>query len=133
MLLISCKNIFSSSNSSSRKYNDSDLGARFNIDINCILLAPSGVGKTWILTALGASAVRQGLSVVHYSMELSEHYVGARYDTVFSHIPSADIKEKRDIVEEKIRGLKGNLMIKYFPPKGVSSKKVAQHIDKIDK
>lgn len=96
-----------------------------------VVVAPSGVGKTWILTALGASAVRQGLSVVHYSMELSEHYVGARYDTVFSHIPSADIKEKRDIVEEKIRGLKGKLMIKYFPPKGVSSKKIAQHIDKM--
>ena len=96
-----------------------------------VVVAPSGVGKTWILTALGASAVRQGLSVVHYSMELSEHYVGARYDTVFSHIPSSDIKEKRDIVEEKIRGLKGRLMIKYFPPKGVSSKKIAQHIDKM--
>tara|TARA_R110001592_G_scaffold15722_2_gene68063 strand:+ start:7428 stop:8825 length:1398 start_codon:yes stop_codon:yes gene_type:complete len=96
-----------------------------------VVVAPSGVGKTWILTALGASAVRQGLSVVHYSMELSEHYVGARYDTVFSHIPSSDIKEKRDIVEEKIRGLKGRLMIKYFPPKGVSSKKIAQHVDKM--
>ena len=96
-----------------------------------VVVAPSGVGKTWILTALGASAVRQGLSVVHYSMELSEHYVGARYDTVFSKIPSADIKDKRDIVEEKIRGLKGRLMIKYFPPKGVSSKKIAQHIDKM--
>ena len=96
-----------------------------------VVVAPSGVGKTWILTALGASAVRQGLSVVHYSMELSEHYVGARYDTVFSKIPSVDIKDKRDIVEEKIRGLKGRLMIKYFPPKGVSSKKIAQHIDKM--
>ena len=30
-----------------------------------VVVAPSGVGKTWILTALGASAVRQGLSVVH--------------------------------------------------------------------
>ena len=32
---------------------------------------------------------------------------------------------------EKIKSLKGNLLIKYFPPKGVSSKKVAQHIDKM--
>ena len=63
-----------------------------------VVVAPSGVGKTWILTALGAAAVKQGLSVVHYTMELSEHYVGARYDTVFSHIPSADLKERRDEV-----------------------------------
>ena len=30
-----------------------------------VVVAPSGVGKTWILTALGADAVRRGLSVVH--------------------------------------------------------------------
>ena len=96
-----------------------------------VVVAPSGVGKTWILTALGASAVRQGLSVVHYSLELSEHYVGQRYDTVFSKIPSANIKERKNEVREKIKSLKGNLLIKYFPPKGVSSKKVAQHIDKM--
>ena len=96
-----------------------------------VVVAPSGVGKTWILTALGASAVRQGLSVVHYSMELSEHYVGARYDTVFTRIPSSDLKDKKDEVATKIEGLPGRLLIKYFPPKGVSVKKIQQHIDKM--
>tara|TARA_Y100000992_G_scaffold301209_1_gene271540 strand:+ start:9214 stop:10572 length:1359 start_codon:yes stop_codon:yes gene_type:complete len=96
-----------------------------------VVVAPSGVGKTWILTALGASAVRQGLSVVHYSMELSEHYVGARYDTVFTRIPSSDLKNKKDEVATKIEGLPGRLLIKYFPPKGVSVKKIQQHIDKM--
>ena len=96
-----------------------------------VVVAPSGVGKTWILTALGASAVRQGLSVVHYSMELSEHYVGARYDTVFTRIPSSDLKNKKDEVKNKIEGLPGRLLIKYFPPKGVSVKKIQQHIDKM--
>ena len=96
-----------------------------------VVVAPSGVGKTWILTALGAAAVRQGLSVVHYTMELSEHYVGARYDTVFTHIPSAQLKEKTDDVKHKIKGLKGKLLIKYYPPKGVSVKKLQAHIEKM--
>lgn len=96
-----------------------------------VVVAPSGVGKTWILTALGASAVRQGLNVVHYTMELSEHYVGARYDTVFTHIPSNELKEKKEEVKSKIKQLKGQLMIKYFPPKGVTVKKLQQHIDKM--
>ena len=87
-----------------------------------VVVAPSGVGKTWILTALGASAVRQGLSVVHYTMELSEHYVGQRYDTVFTKIPSADLKDNKEEVKSKIKSLNGKLMIKYFPPKGVSVK-----------
>ena len=96
-----------------------------------VIVAPSGVGKTWILTALGADAVRRGLSVVHYSMELSEHYVGARYDTVFTQIPSTDLKDKKDQVKSKIESLQGKLLIKYFPPKGVSVKKLNQHIEKM--
>ena len=96
-----------------------------------VVVAPSGVGKTWILTALGAEAVRNGLSVVHYSMELSEHYVGARYDTVFTQIPSADLRDKQAEVKGKITNLKGKLLIKYFPPKGVSVKKLQQHIEKM--
>jgi replicative DNA helicase len=96
-----------------------------------VVVAPSGVGKTWILTALGASAVRQGLSVVHYTMELSEHYVGQRYDTVFTQVPSAELKDKKEEVKGKIKNLQGSLLIKYFPPKGVTVKKIQQHIDKM--
>ena len=96
-----------------------------------VVVAPSGVGKTWILTAIGAEAVRRGLSVVHYTMELSEHYVGARYDTVFTGIPSADLKQKKEEVKGKITNLAGRLLIKYFPPKGVTVKKLQQHIEKM--
>ena len=96
-----------------------------------VVVAPSGVGKTWILTALGASAVKKGLSVVHYTMELSEYYVGARYDTVFTHIPSADLKERNIEVRSKVNSLKGKLLIKYYPPKGVTVKKLQAHIEKM--
>ena len=54
-----------------------------------------------------------------------------RYDTVFSKVPSSDLKSKKDYVKEKIKGLKGKLLIKYFPPKGVSVKKLQQHIEKM--
>ena len=33
---------------------------------------------------MGASAVKQGLNVVHYTLELNQNYVGLRYDTIFS-------------------------------------------------
>jgi replicative DNA helicase len=96
-----------------------------------VVVAPSGVGKTWVLSALGAAAVKQGLNVIHYSLELSEHYVGQRYDTVFTGIPSADIKENKNDVLEKIGKLKGKLLIKYFPPKGITTKKLQSHIEKM--
>ena len=96
-----------------------------------VVVAPSGVGKTWILTFLKGATVQQGLSVVHYTMELSENYVGQRYDTVFTKIPSVDLKDNKEEVKSKIKSLNGKLMIKYFPPKGVSVKKLQQHIDKM--
>ena len=96
-----------------------------------VVVAPSGVGKTWVLAALGAAAVKAGKSVVHYTLELSEHYVGQRYDTIFSGVSSADLKDNKDEVLEKIKRLKGKLLIKYFPPKGVSSKKIEAHLEKM--
>lgn len=96
-----------------------------------VVVAPSGVGKTWVLCALGAAAVRQGKTVVHYSMELSEHYVGQRYDTIFTNIPSTQLLDNKEEVREKISKLPGKLKIKYFPPKGISSKKLELHIEKM--
>jgi replicative DNA helicase len=96
-----------------------------------VVVAPSGVGKTWVLCELGAEAVRQGLSVVHYTLELQEHYVGNRYDTLFTHIPSNELGDKKEEVKQKIKGLPGRLLIKYFPPKGISVKKLEQHMDKM--
>jgi len=96
-----------------------------------VVVAPSGVGKTWLLTCIGANAVKQGKSVVHYSMELSEDYVGARYDTVFTHVPTSDHKEKRDVIKDKIERLPGKLIIKYFPPRGVSRKQIQRHIEQM--
>jgi replicative DNA helicase len=96
-----------------------------------VVVAPSGVGKTWALAALGAAAVRAGKTVVHYTLELSQHYVGLRYDTVFTHIPSTDLKEKKEEVLHKLKRLPGKLKVKYFPPKGASSKTIQLHIEKM--
>lgn len=96
-----------------------------------VVVAPSGVGKTWVLCALGAAAVKAGMNVVHYSLELSEHYVGQRYDTVFTQIPSGDLKDRKEDVLQKIKKLKGRLLIKYFPPKGISARNIESHIEKM--
>ena len=55
-----------------------------------VIVAPSGIGKTWVLSALGAAAVKAGKNVLHYTLELTQNYVGQRYDTIFTSIPSSD-------------------------------------------
>jgi replicative DNA helicase len=96
-----------------------------------VVVAPSGVGKTWVLAALGAAAVKAGKIVAHYTLELSQGYVGLRYDTVFTHIASSDLSQRRDEVLDKVKRLKGKLKIKYYPPKGASSKTIQAHLEKM--
>jgi len=96
-----------------------------------VVVAPSGVGKTWVLAALGAAAVKAGKTVAHYTLELSQGYVGLRYDTVFTHISSADLSERRSEVLDKVKRLTGKLKIKYYPPKGASSKTIQAHLEKM--
>jgi len=96
-----------------------------------VVVAPSGVGKTWVLAALGAAAVKAGKIVAHYTLELSQGYVGLRYDTVFTHIASSELSERREEVLDKVKRLKGKLKIKYYPPKGASSKTIQAHLEKM--
>jgi hypothetical protein len=96
-----------------------------------VVVAPSGVGKSWILAAIGAAAVKQGRTVVHYTLELSENYVGQRYDTVFTGIPTVNHQERKDELYTKISKLPGKLLIKYFPPKGVTARQLEHHIEKM--
>ena len=96
-----------------------------------VIVSASGGGKTWCLVKLGTVAARKGLNVVHYTLELSQKYVGMRYDTVFSGIPSADLKERREEVYEKVKGLPGKVLLKYLPPKSMTTKKLEMHIDKL--
>ena len=63
-----------------------------------VLVAPAGIGKTWCLQSLASHLVKQGKTVVHYTLELNEAYVGLRYDTVFSGTPTANIKFYQDDV-----------------------------------
>ncbi|NDB29848.1 hypothetical protein EB155_08805 [archaeon] len=96
-----------------------------------VIVAPSGIGKTWVLSALGAAAVKAGKNVLHYTLELTQNYVGQRYDTIFTSIPSSDLKENKDEIKEKVSRLRGGLMIKYYPPKGITANTIAAHIDMV--
>jgi len=97
-----------------------------------VVVAPAGIGKTWCLQSMGASAVKNGLNVVHYTLELNQNYVGLRYDTIFSGVPTANIKFYQDDVKKKIDALDGTLLIKYFPTKSATVQTLAAHLSQIE-
>jgi len=96
-----------------------------------VIVAPAGVGKTWVLAALGANAMKKGKHIVHYSLELNESYVGLRYDSIFTGIANQNLKYHKDDVINHMEKLKGDLVIKYFPTKTASVNTLSAHLKRL--
>jgi replicative DNA helicase len=96
-----------------------------------VVMAPSGIGKSWFLSKIACSALQAGKNVLHYSLELSESYVGQRYTTILTGIQTSEHKERKDEIIRKIKGTPGRVRIKYYPPQFASSKTLAAHIEKL--
>jgi len=95
-----------------------------------VFVAPAGIGKSMALVNIAAYAAKQGMNVIYYTLELSETYVGARFDSHYSGIPSQDLKYHKEEVEKAVQQLKGNLIIKYYPTKTATVNSISAHIDK---
>lgn len=98
-------------------------------DLGIIFGNPGG-GKSWMLVNLGAEAVNAGFTVNHYTLELSEDYVGKRYDALFTGIDVQQIHMNRDKVQQAVDNLKGKLIIKEFPMGKASPNTIETHIQK---
>ena len=96
-----------------------------------VIVAPAGVGKTWVLAAIGANAMKRGKHIVHYSLELNESYVGLRYDSIFTGIANQNLKYHKEDVQTEMDKLKGDLVIKYFPTKTAGVNTLAAHLKRI--
>lgn len=95
-----------------------------------VVMAPAGIGKSWLLINIGANAVRQGKNVIHYTLELNQDYVGQRYDSVITGIGAQNLKHHIDEIENKVQSLQGELVIKYYPTKSIGVMGLKAHIEK---
>jgi len=95
-----------------------------------VFVAPAGIGKSMALVNMAAYAAKKGLNVIYYTLELSETYVGARFDSHYTGIPSQDLKFHQEEVTQALKGMKGSLVIKYYPTKTATVNTLSAHIDK---
>ena len=95
-----------------------------------VVMAPAGIGKSWLLINIGANAMKAGKTVVHYTLELNENYVGQRYDSVVTGINAQNLKNYQEDIQEKMGKLKGDLIIKYYPTKSVGVMGIKAQIEK---
>ena len=96
-----------------------------------VIVAPAGIGKSWVLSALGSNAIKMGKNIVHFTLELNEAYVGLRYDSVLTGLANQNLKYNKDEVISELNKLSGNLTIKYFPTKSASVHTISAHLQKM--
>jgi replicative DNA helicase len=95
-----------------------------------VFVAPAGIGKSWGLINIGANAIKKGMTVLHYTLELNEAYVGLRYDSVITGIANQNLKHYQSQVKAELEKLDGELIIKHYPTKSVSVMGLRSHIEK---
>lgn len=95
-----------------------------------VFVAPAGIGKSMALVNMAAHAVQKGLNVVYYTLELNENYVGSRFDSYYTGIPSQDLKYHQEEVTEAVNKLPGRLVIKYYPTKTATITMLSAHLEK---
>lgn len=99
-------------------------------DLVLIFGNPKG-GKSWSIVAMAGHAVELGYNVVYYALELSEAYVGKRFDAYFTGINVSEVSENRSLVEKKVSNLKGKLIIKEYAPKRASLDTIESHLNQL--
>jgi len=83
-----------------------------------IFAGGSGAGKSLFLANLGVNFAQAGLNVVYLTLELSEHLVGMRVDSMVTGVTTKDIFKNLDDVEMKVKMIgkkSGAMQIKYMP------------------
>jgi len=97
-----------------------------------VIAAPTGVGKSHFLVAMGANALKVGKNVVHYTFELTETAVGIRYDSNLTDIPSSDIQDSKTNVIDMYKGMElGRLIIKEYPTGTCTVATIRNHLEKL--
>ncbi len=101
-------------------------------EIGCIV-ASTGVGKSHFLTFLGCNALRAGIDVLHYTLELSESAVGIRYDSNLCDVDSNTVIDSKENILQTYQNQKfGRLIIKEFPTNTASIYTIRAHIERLD-
>ena len=96
-----------------------------------VVIAPTGAGKSMVLVHLGAQALLQGKTVLHYTLELQDTSIGIRYDSCITGVSLSDMHSFKEMIYEKVQEVPGKLIIKEYPTKSASTQTLKNHLEKL--
>ena len=98
-----------------------------------VVIAPTGAGKSMVLVHLGSQALKEGKTVVHYTLELQDTVIATRYDSCITGYPLSDIINFKEEVYEEIKDIEGSLIVKEYPTKSASTNTIRAHLSRLIK
>ena len=98
-----------------------------------VVIAPTGAGKSMVLVHLACQALKQGKTVVYYTLELKDTAVGNRFDSCLTGISLNEHSDRKEEILNKIEDIDGTLIIKEYPTKSASVQTLKNHIEKLKK
>jgi len=96
-----------------------------------VVISPTGCGKSMVLVHLGVEALKRGMNVIHYTLELSDTVVARRYDSCLTGFPLSTLNDHKDSIWKQVQKLEGNLIVKEYPTKTASSNTIRAHLTKL--
>jgi replicative DNA helicase len=96
-----------------------------------VVIAPTGAGKSMALVHLGTQALKEGKTVIHYTLELQDTVVGSRYDSCLTRIDLGDLITFKEKIYEEVQDIEGRLIIKEYPTKSASTHTLKTHLERL--
>jgi len=96
-----------------------------------VVIAPTGAGKSMALVHLGTQALKEGKTVVHYTLELQDTVVASRYDSCLTKIPLQSLPSFKEKIYEEVLEIEGKLIVKEYPTKTASTQTIRNHLEKL--
>jgi len=96
-----------------------------------VVIAPTGAGKSMALVHLGTQALKEGKTVIHYTLELQDTVVATRYDSCLTQIPLQNLASFKEQIYEEVQDIEGRLIIKEYPTKTASTQTIRNHLEKL--
>lgn len=101
-----------------------------------LFMAQAGLGKSVFLSNLAVNFLKQNLSVVVISLEMSSNVYATRFD---AHISNTDINHLRENEDSALQRIKAfyekypsaNLLIKEYPPRSICARDIEMYLENI--
>lgn len=124
---------------------DEEIGGGIAKGELAVIMAPTGGGKSMVLVAMAANAIRDGRKVLYVSLELGKVEVAKRFQSCFTGIHLKELKFFPDVIKENANEVFGIddltsknernsvLKIKKFPTRRLTVAQLKNCIDSLER